>query len=58
MACADGSEKLKNWSPIFKHQLDLETFTCIYETLTANQFCTQLKIKLIGEEEFSLIFLV
>ena len=58
MACAegDGSDDLKSWLSTFKHQLDSETFTCIYETLKANQFCTRLKIKLIGEEEFNLMF--
>ena len=58
MACAkgDGSDDLKSWLSTFKHQLDSETFTCMYETLKANQFCTRLKIKLIGEEEFNLMF--
>ena len=58
MACAegDGSDNLKSWLSTFNHQLDSETFTCIYETLKANQFCTRLKIKLIREEEFNLMF--
>ena len=58
IACAEGSESgdLKSWLSTFKHQLDSETFTCIYETLKANQFCNRLKIKLTREEEFNLIF--
>ena len=58
IACAEGSESddLKSWLSTFKHQLDSETFTCIYEKLKANQFCNRLKIKLTREEEFNLIF--
>ena len=57
MAYADGDgDDLKRWLSTFQKQLDSETFACIYETLKANQFCTRLKIKLIGEEEFSLMF--
>ena len=45
MACV--SDNLKSWSvSTFKHQLDSEAFTCLYETLKANQLCIQLKIKL------------
>ena len=45
MACV--SDNLKSWSVLtFKHQLDSEAFTCLDETLKANQFCTRLKIKL------------
>ena len=58
MACADGggSDNFKSWLSTFKHQPDSETFTCIYETLKANQFCTRLKIKLISEEGYNLMF--
>ena len=45
MACV--SDNLKSWSvSTLKHQLDSEAFTCLYETLKANQFCTRFKIKL------------
>ena len=54
MACAEGDRN--DELVIDKHQLDSETFTCIYETLKANQFCTRLKIKLTREEEFNLMF--
>ena len=40
----------------FRTSARFGTFTCIYETLKANQFCTRLKIKLIREEEFNLMF--
>ena len=40
----------------FEHQLDSTTFTCIYETLKANQFITRLKIKLIRDEKLNLMF--
>ena len=57
MADADGDgDDFKSWLFTFQKQLDSETFACIYETLKANQFCTRLKIKLSGEEEFSLMF--
>ncbi|KAJ7373340.1 hypothetical protein OS493_012932 [Desmophyllum pertusum] len=60
MACAEvelnESDDLQRWLSTFKHQLDTETFTYIFETLKANQFSTRLTIKLIGEEEFNLMF--
>lgn len=57
MSSPQWTDELGKWMMSWmSDQLDEETFSFVYGTLKANQFTTRLKIKLISDDQVTLMF--